>query len=107
MDLLAQRDGLAGRLLFGAACRHALLGDALTGKGELQVDGQCREDRHCQHGDEPQVLVLFQCEGDQHGEHHGAAAHHAQTGNVGEGSKRTALLAVRVETGIIVEFAVL
>ena len=90
LELLAQRGGLGRGLGVGAA----FLGDALTGEEELQVDGQCAEDGDGQHGEEPQVLVLLQREGNEHREYHRAAAHNAQTRHVGEGSQRTALLAV-------------
>lgn len=90
LELLAQRGGLGRGLGVGVA----FLGDALTGEEELQVDGQCAEDGDGQHGEEPQVLVLLQREGNEHREYHRAAAHNAQTRHVGEGSQRTALLAV-------------
>ena len=90
LELLAQRGGLGRGLGVGAP----FLGDALTGEEELQVDGQCAEDGDGQHGEEPQVLVLLQREGNEHREYHRAAAHNAQTRHVGEGSQRAALFAV-------------
>ena len=90
LELLTQR----GSLLRGGILAAALLGNTLTGEKELQINRDRAENGHCQHGNEPEVLILLQCEGNEHREYHRTAAHDAQTCNVREGGQRAALLAV-------------
>ena len=72
----------------------AFLGNALPGKGELQVDGKPGEHRHTQHGEKPAVDIFPEEKGHQHGEHHTASAHHAQTHHAVDGGQQPALTAV-------------
>ena len=91
LELLRQADRLFGGVGFLGA---AFLGDTLAGEHKLQINREGTENTHGQHGNEPEVLVLLQGEGDKHREHHRANAHIGQTCHVGEGSQRAALLAV-------------